>query len=52
MAKLSSKGLMGIALVLSFVTAVLVYNFLRQNVQKPVVAEGEAVVIAKSEIPA
>ncbi len=43
---------MGIALVLSFVTAVLVYNFLRQNVQKPVVAEGEAVVIAKSEIPA
>ena len=52
MAKLSSKGLTGIALVLSFVTAVLVYNFLSQSVQKPVVVEGEAVVTAKVDIPA
>ena len=52
MAKLSSKGLTGIALVLSFVTAVLVYNFLNQSVQKPVVVEGEPVVTARVDIPA
>lgn len=52
MAKLSSKGLMGIALVLSFVTAVLVYNFLKQNAQKPAVITGQPVVTAKIDIPA
>ena len=52
MAKLSSKGLTGIALVLSFVTAVLVYNFLNQSVQKPAVVEGEPVVTARVDIPA
>lgn len=52
MAKLSSKGLTGIALVLSFVTAVLVYNFLNQSMQKPVVVEGELVVTARVDIPA
>ena len=52
MAKLSSKGLTGIALVLSFVTAVLVYNFLNQSVQKPAVVEGEPVVTARVDITA
>ena len=52
MAKLSSKGLTAIALVLSFVTAVLVYNFLNQSVQKSPIVEGEPVVTAKVDIPA
>ena len=52
MAKLSSKGLTAIALVLSFVTAILVYNFLNQSVQKPPLAEGEPVVTARVDIPA
>ena len=52
MAKLSSKGLTAIALVLSFVTAILVYNFLNQSVQKPPVVEGEPVVTARVDIPA
>lgn len=52
MAKLSNKGLMGIALVLSFVTAVLVYNLLSRSVPKPAVVEGAAVVTARVDIPA
>ena len=52
MAKLSSKGLTAIALALSFVTAILVYNFLNQSVQKPPVVEGEPVVTARVDIPA
>lgn len=52
MAKLSNKGLMTIALFLSFVTAVLVYNFLSQSVQKPMVVDNETVVVARIDIPA
>jgi len=51
-AKLSSKGLMGIALVLSFVTAVLVYNLLSRSVPKPAVVEGATVVTARVDIAA
>ena len=51
MAKISSKGLVGIALALSLITAVLVYNFLRESAQKQLPAEMATVVVAKSDIP-
>lgn len=50
-AKLSSKGLVGIALVLSLITAVLVYNFLKGSVQKPTATELGTVITAKADIP-
>ena len=52
MAKLSSKGLLAIALFLSLVTSVLVYKFLSQSVQKPTVVEGDIIVVARLDIPA
>ena len=51
MAKLSSKGLMGIALVLSLITAALVYNFLRESVKKPLPSDLASVVVARVDIP-
>jgi len=50
-AKLSSKGLVGIALVLSLITAVLVYNFLRESAKKPAPSNLATVVTAKTDIP-
>ena len=50
MAKLSTRGLLGIALVLSFATSALVYNLLNSSVQKPPTV-GEIVVVAKTDIP-
>lgn len=51
MAKLSSKGLVGIALVLSLLTAVLVYNFLRESAKKTLPSDSATVVVAKADIP-
>lgn len=51
MAKLSNKGLAGIALALSLITAVLVYNFLRESSQKQVSVELATVITAKTDIP-
>ena len=51
LAKLSNKGLLGIALVLSFATAALVYNLLSSTTQKPPPTVGETVVVAKTDIP-
>lgn len=42
---------MGIALVLSLITAGLVYNFLRASTQKPAPSDVATVVVAKSDIP-
>jgi len=42
---------MGIALVLSLITAGLVYNFLRASTQKPTPSDLATVVVAKSDIP-
>ncbi len=50
-AKLSSKGLVGIALALSLITAVLVYNFLRESTKKSLPSDTAAVVVAKKDIP-
>lgn len=50
-AKLSSKGLVLIALVLSLILTALVYNFLHESVQKPVTTELAPVVVAKADIP-
>lgn len=50
MAKLSQKGLLAIALVLSIGTAALIYNYLQQAVEKPTTVEGELVVIARADI--
>ena len=49
--KLSSKGLVGIALILSLVTAVLVYRFLRESAQPPAPSDMATVVVAKADIP-
>lgn len=49
MSKLSSKALLGIALVLSLITTMLVYNYLK-TVTAPTVKEGQPVVVAKTEI--
>jgi len=51
LAKLSNRGLLGIALLISFATAGLVYNFLSSSVQKPQPSIGETVVVAKTDIP-
>ena len=51
MAKLSQKGLLAIALLLSLATAALIYNYLQQAVEKPVTVEGELVIVAKTDIP-
>lgn len=51
MAKLSQKGLLAIALILSLATAALIYNYLQQAVEKPVTVEGELVIVAKTDIP-
>lgn len=52
MAKLSNKGLLGIALVLSLVTSLLIYNYLQRAVGKADLKEGVTVVVAKADIPA
>lgn len=52
MAKLSNKGLLGIALVLSLVTSLLIYNYLQRAVGKADMKEGVPVVVAKTDIPA
>lgn len=49
-AKLSSKGLVGIAIALSLITSALVYNFLRESVQKSLPSEQATVVVAKADI--
>lgn len=52
LAKLSSKSLLAIALVLSLVTVSLVYTFLQSATTKTVSSEGEIVLVAKTNIPA
>lgn len=49
MGKLSNKALLGIALVLSLATSMLVYNYLK-NVTAPAAKAGQSVVVAKAEI--
>ncbi|MEG6585247.1 Flp pilus assembly protein CpaB [Dendrosporobacter sp. 1207_IL3150] len=49
MAKLTNKGLLGIALVLSLVTSLLIYNYLKSTANKEVT--GIPVIVAKAEIP-
>lgn len=51
MAKLSSKGLIVVALVLSLVTSVLVYSYLK-GVATKAIKPGLPVVVAKVDIPA
>lgn len=51
MAKLSSKGLIVVALVLSLVTSVLVYSYLK-GVATKAIKPGLPVVVAKMDIPA
>lgn len=50
MAKISAKGLLILALILSTVTAALIYGYLKQA-SKPQFAEKTAVVVAKVDIP-
>lgn len=52
MTKISSKGLVGIALTLSLITSILIYNFLRESTKKPVPSDLVTVVTAKVDIPA
>lgn len=51
MAKLSTKGLVAIALVFSLITAALVYNFLRESAKKPQPSDLGTVVVARTDIP-
>jgi pilus assembly protein CpaB len=50
-AKLSTKGLVAIALFFSLITAALVYNFLRESAKKPLPSDMATVVVARSDIP-
>lgn len=50
MNKLSSKALLGIAVGLSLITSILVYNYLL-GATKQTVTEGQPVVVAKVDIP-
>lgn len=50
MAKLSNKKLLALAILLSLMTAILVYNYLK-GVTGPVVERGVSVMIAKVDIP-
>jgi len=49
--KLSSKGLVGIALGLSLVTSALVYNYLRESSKQPVPSDLATVITARKDIP-
>lgn len=51
MVKLSSKGLVGIALGLSLVTSALVYNYLRESSKQPVPSDLATVITARTDIP-
>ena len=51
MVKLSSKGLVGIALGLSLVTSALVYNYLRESSKQPVPSDLATVITARKDIP-
>lgn len=51
MAKLSNKGLLAIALVLSLMTSLLVYNYLQRATDKANPKDGVPVVMAKANIP-
>ena len=51
MVKLSSKGLVGIALGLSLVTSALVYNYLRESSKQPVPSDLATVITARQDIP-
>ena len=51
MVKLSSKGLVGIALALSLITTFLVYKFLRESAQPPTPTDLATVIVAKTDIP-
>lgn len=50
MAKLSNKKLLAIALTLSLVTSVLVYNYLKGSVDSKAGQEGVSVIVAKVDI--
>ncbi|KYZ76681.1 hypothetical protein AXX12_09690 [Anaerosporomusa subterranea] len=50
MAKITAKGMMGIALALSLATSGLVYNYL-QGVSEPTTKETVSVIVAKVDIP-
>lgn len=51
MAKLSNRNLLFIAVLLSFLTAVLVYHYLKGVTNVPMIAESMSVVVAKVDIP-
>ena len=51
MAKLSNRNLLFIAVLLSFLTAVLVYHYLKGVTNVPMIAESMSVVVAKADIP-
>lgn len=51
MAKLSNRNLLFIAILLSFLTALLVYNYLKGVKNVPMMSEGLSVIVAKVDIP-
>ena len=51
MEKLPKKSLFVIALVLSLVTASMIYTFLQSAATKAVSSDGETVLVAKANIP-
>lgn len=50
MAKLSTRGLIIVALILSFITSALVYSYLK-SITAATTKEGQPVVVAKADIP-
>ena len=52
MIKLSNKGLTGVALLLSVITAALVYSYLKDAALSPAEQETVTVLVAKADIPA
>lgn len=51
MAKLSNKNLLFIAVLLSLLTAILVYNYLKGATSVPAITESMPVIVAKVDIP-
>lgn len=52
MLKFSNKGLLAVALILSLMTSLLVYNYLQKAGEKNITKNGVSVVMAKTAIPA
>lgn len=51
MAKLSNRNLLFIAVILSFLTALLIYNYLKGVTNVPMIAGAVSVIVAKVDIP-